>query len=58
MYSLNVLDNQGRILFEGSYHADEKLIHLETDFKKLHPGFYFLIVESNYGREIIKWIKL
>lgn len=55
---LNVLDNQGRILFEKSYYADQQLIHLENDFQNLNPGFYFVTIESNYGREIIKWIKL
>ncbi|MGN6647671.1 MAG: S8 family serine peptidase [Cytophaga sp.] len=57
-YTLNVIDNQGRNIYAAAYESDEKLIHLENDFQHIAPGFYFIIVESVYGREILKWIIL
>ncbi len=57
-YTLNVIDNQGRNIYTGAYESNEKLIHLENDFQHIAPGFYVIIVESVYGREILKWIKL
>jgi serine protease AprX len=57
-YTLKVVDNQGRNIYTGSYESEEKLIHLENDFQHIASGFYFVIVESVYGREILKWIKL
>ena len=58
LYTLNVVDNQGRNIYTAAYESNEKLIHLENDFQHIAPGFYFVIVESVYGREILKWIKL
>ena len=57
-YVLNIVDNQGRILFERTYYSNEKLIHIENDFQNLNAGFYFIIIESGHDREILKLIKL
>jgi len=56
MVSLNLVNYLGQHIRSEQVHADGVLNH-RMNLSELHPGIYFLNIESNSGKEVIKVVK-
>jgi serine protease AprX len=57
-YSIDIFDNQGRIVEQLNITSASYMINLETYVGRLNPGFYLITVGTDTTRETLKWIKL
>ncbi len=57
-YSIEIFDNQGRIIEQLNATSASNIINLEEYVTRLTPGFYLITVGTATTRETLKWIKL
>lgn len=56
-YSIEIFDNQGKLLFNQSLVAINNMIELNEFVQTFTQGIYFISIESINARETLKWVK-
>jgi serine protease AprX len=57
-YTVNIVDNQGRLLVHKIFTADSNLVAIDEWVEGFGQGMYFMSIDSPNGRETLKWVKL
>lgn len=56
-YSIEIYDNQGKLLFIQSITALNNMIEMHEFVNSFSPGIYFISIQSINARETLKWVK-
>jgi serine protease AprX len=57
-YTVNIVDNQGRLLLHKVFTADSSLLEVDEWVEGFSQGMYFMSIDSSNGRKTLKWVKL
>ncbi|WP_018343356.1 S8 family peptidase [Cytophaga aurantiaca] len=58
LYTIEIFDNQGKLVLNQSLIAFNNMIELSAFVRSYSQGIYFISIESINARETLKWIKI